>query len=331
MKKLILIIIGLGLFVTAAIADVRFEVVYTDEAGTGFHVRPEARKSFEEAAALVGSWLDHDADVRIEVNSVVDAEDNYLACAGSASAKVRVIPGIYKTKLARKIIFNESSGEDYDALVMVNFYREEAYGYGDEVGSDRYDFKAIIIHELTHALGFASFIEREDEEDENTSLESVYLYWQNLGEAKDSKDEEFLNGILGVGVPIDDILLNWKLIDSGAESLTYFDTFLMDREGNKVVDAEKMKFLRQDLFELEEGDPKRYLYFPGSAFEEDGVGYRLNGMDGSHFEDGTSMVMKHAVLPGPNLREWSNVERDIMAALGYRLKRKGWFQDNLEV
>lgn len=323
MSKLIVVLIAfLCVFTISVFADVKFEIVYTDKPGEGFHIRPEAQKAVEEATALVFSWLDHDANVRIEVKSTIDPDADYFAKAKSHHGTEIIIPGIYHTQLARNILFAGSENDwEYDACVIVNFTKEIEFAYGDEVSNERVDFKAFFIHELTHALGFISWIEADDKEiDPGSFLEAVYLYYQGFeGEIKSSKYKEIIEKLIESGVTVDFILLNYNLINNDSEAFTYFDTFLVDDEGNKVVDTAKLQFIRQDLFKLENGNLSKTLHF---LFEKDGElhAYKLNGMDASHFELQLPAVMQHSMSWGPWVRQWAEEERKIMQALGYKLK-----------
>lgn len=157
MNKLIATLVAfLSFITTSSFADIKFEIVYTDKPGEGFHIRPVAQKSLEEAVALVFSWLDHDAVVRIEVESYVDHSERTLASCGVP--KLEKIPRIYHTYLASKILLNEhENGREYDATIYVNFAHEHMFVYGDDIAR-KIDFKTVIIHELTHALGKYSLL-----------------------------------------------------------------------------------------------------------------------------------------------------------------------------
>lgn len=330
MKNIIISAVSLLILITTnAFSEVTFEVTYTDEdepgtgePGTGFHVRPEARQAVEEAFALVGSWLDHDTVGKIEVTSVMLPEcTEALACAISNDRKETVIPGIHHTHLARKILFNENDNEwEFDAKIMVIFNDEDLFAYGDEVQSNQVDFKAIIVHELTHALGFTSWIEC-DEDETDIKLEDVYRYYQGFGHTiKDTKVKELIEQCLKIGLSIDYILLNWELLDSDKKAFTYFDTFLVDEDRRNVIDAEKLEFVGKYLCELKENDPKKVLHFGGSILKDKGMIYELNGMDGSHFDKSTPTVMSSGVMFGSRTRQWHEAERRIMTDLGYKLK-----------
>lgn len=316
----VLLVLFLVFLTNAIFGEIKFEIVYTDELGEGFHIRPEARKAVEEAVGEVFSWLDHDGNVRIEVKSIIDPDRGVLAEAGSTHIRNAIIPGIYHTHLARKILFNEYDKDwDYDATITVNFASED-YIYEDEVSSVNYDFKAIIVHELTHALGFTSFIDKdeEDEDDfERACQEVMYLYYQGFeAEIKNNVCRETVDKVIGSGISVDWMLLNHN---KESETFTYFDTFLVDNDGNKVVDTASLKFLRKDLFKLEDGDPGKTLYFP---FEKEGelYLYPLNGMDAAHLALGAGALMESEYSKGLLCRQWSDIERKIMEALGYKLK-----------
>ncbi len=324
MKKTISALLAVFGFITIfASADVTFEIAYTDEPGEGFHIRPEAQKSLEEAVALVFSWLDHDAVVKIKVESFVDPSQITLATVETNSIKDRIIPGIYHTHLARKILFNEYENDnDYDAIISVNFANEDRYAYENELGSNQSDFKSIIMHELTHALGFTSWIQEGDEDiDESACLKLVYLHYQKLEtKARNNVCWKMVKKLIASGISVDWMLLNYN---NDAEAFTHFDTFLVDDKGNKLIDTESFKFLREDLFELEDEDPRKTLYFPIERSE--GVKlYPLNGMDASHMREtldtDSVALMSPAISRGLAFRQWPPLESKIMQILGYKLK-----------
>lgn len=300
-------------------ADVSFEIIYTDEPGDGFHIRPEARKSLEEAVALVFSWLDHDAFVKIKVESFIDPDETHLAEAKANNVKEAIVPDIYHAHLARKILFNECENDlGYYARIRVNFYDEDKYAYGDRLMSNQQDFKSLIMHELTHNLGFTSWI-NDDVDFESACLELTYLYYQKLEvNAENNVCYEVVRELIDSGVSADWMLLNYNNED---ESFTYFDTFLVDDQGNKVIDTENFKFLRKDLFKLEDEDPEKTLYFP---VEDNGVVklYPLNGIDASHLKQPADRyaLMAPGLFRGVAFTQWPPLERAIMQALGYKLK-----------
>lgn len=326
MKKVIVfilfsILVG-GIF---AFGDVKFEVVYTDEPGEGFHRYPEAKRALEEAVALVGSWLDHDAVARIKVRAA-ERDIDALGRVVSLAFKDFITPGIYHTHLARKILHNEQAGNwGYDAIIEVNFVNTPLpYAYGDEVNDEEYDFKSLIIHELTHALGFISLIDEEYEENIEF-LESLYLYYRHPErEIKNSKHAEIINFLIKEEGSVELILLNYTLVINDSESFMYFDTFLVDHNGDKVVDMKTFKFLRKDIYKRDDEDLDKYLYFRINKNDTHYSYYLLNGLDTSHlhyyaWRDNKVIMVPHMPL-GLRPREWSEFERDIMQALGYKLK-----------
>ena len=323
MKKLSFITAFLILSIAIALGDVRFEIAYVDEAGEGFHVRPDAKRSVEESLRLVGSWLDHNEVLRVKVSSVEDGEAPYFAFAKSWHDKDAKVPGIYHTLVGRKLLLKEKDCDwYYDAEITVNFAAEDIYAYGDDVKSGEVDFKAIIIHEITHALGFASCI-CEDEGvlgDITLALMDVIVLFEDCFFRENGSESGVgVEIVLDLCMSMVDLLSNCGIIEKG-KTFSYYDTFLVDEDGDSVVDTKNLKFLRKDLFKLNDWDERKRLYFGSPVIGGEEGRYGLMGMDASHFDDGTVTVMQYSSGYGPSIREWSDAERDIMAALGYKLK-----------
>lgn len=133
------------------------------------------RTALEEAAATLGGWFNHSATVQMAVSST-NVDDGGLAAASSeyddAGASVGFgNRGVVGTKI---ITGNDLNGADPDGEVEVNFFHD--WHYGDSVGVDEFDFKSTIIHEVLHAIGFASFID-EDGSDLNDQPPGTQGYW----------------------------------------------------------------------------------------------------------------------------------------------------------
>lgn len=155
--KIINSVIGVFLLQTFSLfGDVTFEFIYEDKPETGFHSRPEAKAALEEVGRLIGSdWLKrHDANIVIKVSSVEEPEASYFAYYSELLGNKKNINEFHRSNAEKKIILGQKNENKYDVSIVVNF--GHPFSFGDEINPSQYDFKSILIHEITHALGFTS-------------------------------------------------------------------------------------------------------------------------------------------------------------------------------
>ncbi|PWU04326.1 MAG: hypothetical protein C5B43_04810, partial [Verrucomicrobia bacterium] len=156
--KIVQSIIGILLLQSLTLfGDVKFNFIYADEPGTGFHIRPEAKSDLEKVGRLIGrKWLKHhNANIVIKVISEKDAHKSYLANARCASYLDNNKNGFHHSYLGKKIILGKNNNDkEFDGILNVNFHR--SFGFGNKVKLHQFDFQAILIHEITHLLGFQS-------------------------------------------------------------------------------------------------------------------------------------------------------------------------------
>lgn len=142
--------------------DVTFSFIYADQPGTGFHKRPEAQTSLKEVGQLIGShWLKHhDAHIVVKVVSqedLIDNKNHFLANIKPFDIKNKndINLNYHHTYLAKKIILEENYNTKFDMHLNINFNNN--YNFNNTaISYNEYDFKTILIHEFTHALGFLS-------------------------------------------------------------------------------------------------------------------------------------------------------------------------------
>lgn len=219
--KIIQSIMVLVLFKASCLfGEVRFEFVYADKAGTGFHLRPEAKKVLKEVGELIGGkWLkQHNAHIVVNVISKENLngeEVEYLAKVNPVEYKDGTENNFQHSFLGKKIILGQkNNGPKFDTHLTVNF--EPKYSFVDVVNSDEYDFKSVIIHELTHSLGFKS----KDTKSCPTTIE----------EAMAHKVEEFMQKLFRFG--INEIERKTQTITANelAKELTFYESMDIDVE-----------------------------------------------------------------------------------------------------
>lgn len=190
--KIIKSIIGILLLQTLSLfGDVKFDFVYVDEPGTGFHTRPEAKAALEEVGRLIGSnWLKrHNAKIIMTVISEENAGEPYLADVHPVEHLHDIYNDFQRYALVSKIIFDEADyNMPFDAVVRVNFHHP--YSFGDKINANQFDFKSTLIHEITHALGFHSSSFQCPENEEllgdhlNDFVKKLFIYGINSIEGK---------------------------------------------------------------------------------------------------------------------------------------------------
>ncbi len=138
-----------------------FNFNYTD-AGTGFNdptFGTDRRNALSSAASTLASWYpSYTAEITVTVSSYVNAESLTLASASSPFGAS--VPGFKNNVMRGKILSNGASdinGASSDASVSFNF--GHSWNLTDTADPGSYDFKAVTLHEFTHAMGFVSYLE----------------------------------------------------------------------------------------------------------------------------------------------------------------------------
>ncbi|MCB1099358.1 MAG: ribonuclease E [Verrucomicrobiae bacterium] len=272
-------------------AAVLFEFDYS--AGAEFldpAAGPVRRAALEDAAATLGAVFAHDARIQLKVTSSNDSQGDLLASAFSEDPEVALdffgfSPGIVQQKILTGV---DANGTEADGGVDVNF--GQPWDFDDQVSPDRFDFKATMIHEILHAIGFSSSI-FEDGTDGFGTPPGEPGVWSTF--------DKFLAGPTGVSLIDDNYALNgpaWDSASTGGASpqagLTFNGPNAMAANGGQPVG----------------------LYSP-RRWEE--------GSSGSHLDDDNpalaGMVMLAATETGPYSRELSAIEKAILEDIGYTL------------
>ena len=250
----------------------------------------DRRASLESAAMSLGNLFDHTANVQLKVTSSNDPFGDLLASAASADIDVAgdffgFSPSVVQQKILTGI---DGNGADADGEVDVNF--GQPWDLDDDISSDLFDFKATMIHEMLHAVGFSSSIFPDGTDVFDTPPGDPGVW---------SPFDQFIAGPDGIALIDDAFALNgsaWRTLSTGGASPNAGLFF----SGPQSLAANA-------------GQPVG-LYSP-SQWEE--------GSSGSHLDDDnsalTGMMMLALTDTGPYTRELSNIERAILEDLGYSL------------
>lgn len=239
--KIVHSIVMLILFkISNIFGSVKFDFIYVDKPGKGFHARPEAKKVLEDVGHLIGgNWLkQHNARIIVKVLSkenINDEEITYLAKVNPVEYKTNPGKKFQHTYVAKKIILNQKNNDkQFDTHLTVNF--KPKYSFKDVVQPDEYDFKSVIIHELTHSLGFRSkytqdcpdTLEEAMEDEIEAFLQKLFQFGINEIEEKSQiisanqlKNE--LSFYQTINIDIDEII--WQRIDPNS-SLDKYEALL---------------------------------------------------------------------------------------------------------
>lgn len=117
---------------------------------------PEARAAVQSAADTLASAFVVRQPVTVTVSVVgidtpgaTDIASSFVEFTGEGRA------GFFPTVVQEKVLTGvDPNGPAPDARITWNF--AEPWSFGDEVPADAYDFKAVLMHELLHTLGFLS-------------------------------------------------------------------------------------------------------------------------------------------------------------------------------
>ena len=111
----------------------------------------------------MGSYFAHTATITIRVTSTNDPNSATLATAGSGLVSTNGSAGFFRTVVQAKVISNgatDLNGSQPDGDLNVNLGGRFQYDPNATLGVNQADFRSVIIHELTHAFGFISYIDQ---------------------------------------------------------------------------------------------------------------------------------------------------------------------------
>lgn len=149
-----------------ALADVIFDFTFTDGSdvpGSGKFFDPLTADGSANAAVLfgvaseLGSLLAHSALIEIDVSAVPDSESSTLAKAGGFFYVDPMASGVILNAIQAEIIDGAFTPGTPDGFMMINSAKSFYNGMDPGgIGPTENDLASAILHELTHALGWAS-------------------------------------------------------------------------------------------------------------------------------------------------------------------------------
>ncbi len=115
--------------------------------------------ALDEVSMFLGALLGHTATVEIDVTTFSDAGDSTLASAGGFFLPSPAATGVVPNAVQEEILFGAVTPGSVDGFMMIN--TAKAFYNGSDpagIGPGEKDLRSVFLHELTHALGWASAV-----------------------------------------------------------------------------------------------------------------------------------------------------------------------------
>lgn len=345
MKILLSILLYISITISNLQGNVRFEFSYDDAPGVGFNdpVNQAFKDGIEEAGHILGSCLDHQATIQISVKELSDIEGYHYASIvaqhvkgeivsfpsigiatigsdGQVQTSIQILKAVECHNVVHKKIM---SGEDLngldveDANLVVNLQLKNILSFTEHNIQGKVDFVAIIMHELTHALGFCSLV------DSSLGIGFQYI---NHGEICYTAFDKYLIDQTHSAL-VEDYLFNHDIYDfysvlhlssPGKNDVHYFNG-----PHAKEANSDNPIPINTGHANMDPDHKLMYSYEGGMAHIDT---LRLESectLAASPFENHitTHMMQKstnrfHEELP----RHWSLIEQGILKDLGYKIK-----------
>ena len=326
--------------------DVIFEFSYDDPPGVGLNdpANQEFKEGIEEAGCLLGSFFDHQATIQISVKAYPDDYRGYdyasmtaqyvsgeivsfpskgmgvIGPDGQVSIPTQILNAVELHNVVhKKIILGEDLNglEVEDANLLVNPKLKDILSFDKHDTERKADFVAIIMHELTHALGFFSLVD--------STLGIGFQYFNNGNIYYTAFDEYLINQRNAALVK--DYLINHDMNDPysvmylaspGDSDFHYFNgphakeansgnPIPIDTGRAEMIPNQSLRYsytggmAHIDIFRLESE-----CTLPESPFENRVTTHMMQGSTNAFYEQ----------LP----RQWSPIEKGILKDLGYKIK-----------
>jgi hypothetical protein len=289
------------IFITPVQAGVIWDFNYTD-VNTGFNdinLGSARQNALQSAGDYVSSFLTgYDATINMDVDGSATG-NSLLAAAGTNYTNASYSAGFTERgDVMTKILGGNSADPDSnvsDGSVTWNF--NQSWALGDIFNIGEFDFFSTAVHELTHALGFASEILETGSDGYSTA-----------------------SGDPGAWAPFDEFLTSFDgtpLIDSASilDGSLWDDTKIsLDGNGTSGCDAGVL-FNGANAVAANGGQAVQ-IYAPG-AWEDGSSGSHLDDNCYTHSGNVSSYMMEAQTITGLGVREYSALEIGMMQDIGY--------------
>ncbi|MCF3650988.1 hypothetical protein [Synoicihabitans lomoniglobus] len=264
---------------SVAWGQLTFEFDFAD-VNTGFNdptLGAERRASLASGANLLANYFTTAAPrtVKITVNASQSDGSGFLASAGG----ITYVGAGFQANFPMQVIQSgDHSGQSSHGSMTWDF--GYTWDYDNSISSGAYDFQRVAMHELTHVLGFSSYI-GSDGAGLFDGNPTTYSYF-----------DQFLTDASGNALV--DSSGNYQggtILSDGVSSDVYFN-------GANAVAAN--------------GGERVHMYSPSSY----NGGSSLSHLD-TDFYGSVGYIMTHAVSSGASVREFSAIELGILTDLGY--------------
>ncbi|QDU82545.1 Proprotein convertase P-domain protein [Polystyrenella longa] len=273
---------------------ISFNFIYAGAIGSGIGFEDathgqDRRDALEATATTLGGFFDETGTVDVSVSSINVTGTSTLASAGSS-----FFPGgsgeFTQLIAATKILTgHDLNGAGSDASLTVNW--GNSFELEDDFQSGEFDFTSVIMHELSHVLGFNSMINQDGSSKMNSATLGNPGRWSVL--------DSYISDSTGISlIDPDSYILDpsWATHSVGGSSPTsglFFNGYnAMTANGGVLVG----------------------LYSPTTW---------RNGSSASHLDTDnptyTSLMMSHSTPPGLGARTFDSIEVGVWMDLGYNM------------
>lgn len=114
---------------------------------------PEARDAMEAVAGYISTQIQPVADMTIKVATGTTTPTGFLA---TTSPRFSSVPSAFNVTAAQAAIQGAVLVPGYHATINADL--NQPWGFGDQVTAGQFDFRDVMLHELTHALGVSGLV-----------------------------------------------------------------------------------------------------------------------------------------------------------------------------
>ncbi len=163
-----------------------------------------AAQTATKAEEIWGSLIYSDIPINIEVKfrEMTGEEAGVLAYTISDGpyavySNGALPPRLYKAALAEKLLGRNLNGDEPDMLIEFNTAFNWYYKDDENPGSGQHDFLSVLLHEMTHGLGFSGhFLVFEEEGWQTYTMPGVFDHFLWAKDPRDGKGDWMLDTLL---------------------------------------------------------------------------------------------------------------------------------------